>query len=406
MAKVKKKGVPPHIVIPDTSVLWHGDKTCVVSPFFDAFWGKNCTKFHLQLVVPQVVRGELLFQQVGVAHRHSEKIADLTAKLSAISDHAYSNKIKPDVIKSRIESRFDKWLTGYHGAIEVAPVKQIDWNRLLDDAIWRKPPFAEDKDDKDFEKGFRDAVIIETVIEYCRYHANPDIRIAFVCGDNYLRKTASTRLSNDQRFSTYESFPDFESYLNLTEQKLTDQFIRDIRRRASEKFFTGGEESCLARRDNVVGKIQEKFKPYFSDPSSANKASPLSILSSLGLDSKNKWEPIHSGMFWVGATVFEKLDNVNIYHWNSTVTFAQLFKRTETQYAGAGLTGITEVTKQRVLILPVSVMWHARVKNDARFHDITMDDIILGEKGFRAPTAEDRKAFNLPEDNASKDTSQ
>jgi len=49
--RMKKKDVPPHIVIPDTSVLWHRDKTHIVDPAFDEFWKANSKEFHLELVV-------------------------------------------------------------------------------------------------------------------------------------------------------------------------------------------------------------------------------------------------------------------------------------------------------------------------------------------------------------------
>ncbi len=75
--------------------------------------------------------------------------------------------------------------------------------------------------------------------------------------------------------SAYESLPDLESYLNLTEQKLTDQFIKDIRRRASAKFFTKGDATSLAIREALSTKIREKFKEYFDNPSSAQSSDAL-----------------------------------------------------------------------------------------------------------------------------------
>ncbi len=268
--------------------------------------------------------------------------------------------------------------------IEAVPVKRVDWNRLIYDSIWRVPPFV-DKDDKDFEKGFRDALILETVVEYCRHHAIPDTRIAFVCGDKLLCEAVSGRLAVDQRFSVYESFLDFESYLSLTKQKLTDQFIRNILRRAGSKFFTKGDESCLARRADVPGKMRKQFHQYFNDPASA-QTDPMDILSSIGIQFGEEVEvSLNAGMNWVGSTVFERIENNNTYYWKTTVTFAQLFQRTETQYGGIGLAGITEVTKQRVLVLPVTVKWRARVTTDARFHDIETENLTLGEKDSRAP---------------------
>jgi hypothetical protein len=60
---VRKEEVPPHIVIPDTNVLWNKDKSVAVNPEFDEFWEEFSSKSNLELIIPDVVKGELLFQQ-------------------------------------------------------------------------------------------------------------------------------------------------------------------------------------------------------------------------------------------------------------------------------------------------------------------------------------------------------
>src|SRR5262249_13559025 len=64
MGKILKGKPLPHVLIADTSILWHKDKGPAVNPDFDTFWAAHKQLVKLELVLPEVVRGELLFQQV------------------------------------------------------------------------------------------------------------------------------------------------------------------------------------------------------------------------------------------------------------------------------------------------------------------------------------------------------
>lgn len=52
MGKIKKEKPKPHVVIPDTSILWHEDKHHIVTPDFNSFWTSHADKFGLELVIP------------------------------------------------------------------------------------------------------------------------------------------------------------------------------------------------------------------------------------------------------------------------------------------------------------------------------------------------------------------
>ena len=60
---IRKEEIKEHIVIPDTNILWFKDKSKVVNPDFDSFWDNYAQDSNLHLVIPDVVKGEMLFQQ-------------------------------------------------------------------------------------------------------------------------------------------------------------------------------------------------------------------------------------------------------------------------------------------------------------------------------------------------------
>ena len=79
------KGAPrTHVLIPDTSVLWHEDKKHAVNPDFDVFWSDHESLVAMELIVPDAVRQELLFQQTCSAGKAFERLRNATHRLLEI----------------------------------------------------------------------------------------------------------------------------------------------------------------------------------------------------------------------------------------------------------------------------------------------------------------------------------
>src|SRR6202043_1280343 len=119
----------------------------------------------------------------------------------------------------------------------------------------------------DLEKGFRDALILESVAA-CVAAETGSVRIAFTCHDKTLRETAASRIG-DSRFACYESLGALSSYLKLTHQRLTDTFIKGILRRATKKFFYPADPGCLYARAKIGERIRDDSQPLLENPTTA-----------------------------------------------------------------------------------------------------------------------------------------
>lgn len=386
---VHKEELKPHVVIPDTNVLWCKDKSFVVNPEFDEFWNNFVTNTNLELVIPEVVRGELLFQQSTSAKKHLEKVNDGFAEISSITNYKYKHRITENRTKNQIELRFDKWVKGKKGSIEASPIKNIDWNIIIDSAIWRKPPFEAGTKNPDAEKGFRDAIILETIIEYCR-HDESKKQIAFLCNDRLLRTTAENRLKQDDRFSVFESLGDFESYLKLQHEQKEDKFIKALLRKASEKFFKEGDLKSVAFSGKLMELINNKYAAFLEDPKlTEGTGGLLGILSSQPV-----WEPIADGKYWVASTQFNKIEDSNIYHWITEVTYVRPFykkKRSIRDLAPVGIGSIDE----KLLLLPFQVGWVAKVTRNGRFRESSIVNVDLNDNEFVILTDDLEKRWEL-----------
>jgi hypothetical protein len=241
MPKILKGKPLPHVVILDTNILWHKDKTVPVNPDFDVFWREHEQLVDLELMIPEVVRGELLFQQVTSCSKLLEKVTEQISEISSIAAATHKHRITREKITKQVTAKIDKWVKSKNAQVLSIPISAIDWKTLCHSAIWRLRPFMSDPKNPDNEKGFRDALIGETVAHFVANDAR-DVNIAFLCNDFLLRSSVAERLKGDKRFACYESLTDFSSYIKLTRPR---RRRRQLRNRTIPRVLLRGESHFL-----------------------------------------------------------------------------------------------------------------------------------------------------------------
>src|SRR5579864_3323163 len=92
MPKILKGKPLPHVVLVDTNILWYKDKGPAVNPEFDTFWTEHQKLVDLELIIPEAVRDELLFQQSTSCLKSVDKVVEQFVEISSITNvsHAYT----------------------------------------------------------------------------------------------------------------------------------------------------------------------------------------------------------------------------------------------------------------------------------------------------------------------------
>lgn len=387
MPKIKRKVIPKHILIPDTNVLWLESKDECVSPDFIKFWTEHSSKYEIELALPDVVKGELLYQQTSSALTILNRINSQFDNISSIANRKYKHRLTAQRVKDDVKNRLDSWASSVSAKEISPPVDEIDWKSMMHNSIWRLPPFSETKDKKS-EKGFRDALILETICAFCKAQNNIDV--AFVSDDRLLSSTLKDRLKNNKKISIFESLEEFSSYLRLTDEKLTNEFVQAIQKRARVKFHSAKDSTCLIDREHIVETIWEKYSDKFEGPS-YGLSIRNALINPVG-NEKGRWVEQSKESVWIRAPRFLALENKNIFRWDSRVIFAQLFR-----YDGPGhgtlLGGHIEKDQENLRKLEFKVVWSAVVGKDARFNKMTVESIDFEEKTFEHATEEDRERY-------------
>ena len=361
MSRIFRDDAPLHQVIVDTSILFDQDKKHPVTPDFNRFWAESLPILPMELLVPQAVLGELAFQQITSALKLCNTIKEHSDKLAGITQTNYNSKIDEKKIRGHITKKLDKWLISLSGRPVETPLADIPWAEVIENAVWRLPPFEFDSKNPDNEKGFRDAIILETVLSIATIATTTTV--VFVCNDYLLRTTAESRLKANRNFLAFESLKDFGSYIQLNQQKLTDKFVKSIQARARRKFFSLNDNNCVFLKDAVKTKIREQFASEFLGP----LESPADLASNLSAPEKTMERTL------ISTTQFEKLVGRREFHWISRVYFVQLFSSNSLNASNALAKFLR--TPMFIRVVNFDVSWKANVKSDGRFHDTTLTSI-------------------------------
>ena len=381
MPKVRRTPPPQHIVVVDTNILWDKDKKLPVSIAFDDFWKKNSPLIPMTLNVPDVVFGELLFQQTTSALKLLSNIDDNFSELAGITCAPYTHKCTESTIKSQIRTKLEKWLKGHSGYLIPTPVSTIDWQAVVDSAVWRKPPFTFDPKDSKNEKGFRDVVILETLTHTCA-GTGTGKTVIFVCNDYLLRTTAESRLKASKKLLAFESLIDFEAYINLTQQQFTNAFVKSIQNHARAKFYNKNDQNCIYIKFNLWEKIQTDYSTDLTF-----QGAPTNAL--LG---RSPYPPkMARELFWIRSTQFRELEGARVFHWVSRIDVAQLYEFEPSQ----GLLGSAMQPVKQIQVVGFDVKWKANVKTDGRFHDIKLEDVAKKETQIIEATEENLMQWRL-----------
>jgi len=227
------KVLKPQVVAVDTNTLYHDDPKPAASPQFDKLWEGNKTLTEMTLVIPEVVRGELLYQQTTLALQSYRQAQNEAGTLGRITGANYPIEWREDVIRADVAKKIDGWIAAKGATVAPLVHEKIDYKEISRRAVWREPPFTGDPKAK--EKGFRDALVLESVVTVFMADAS-DADLVFLTGDKQLQKAAIERLSGNSRVHYFPDADAFFGDLRLTLETQTRKFHNALQREATEGF--------------------------------------------------------------------------------------------------------------------------------------------------------------------------
>lgn len=265
MARKKKQEPAVHIVL-DTNSLYTGRMDKLLSEEASDFVRTEVASLDVDshVLVPHVVISERRRQMIAEA----QKIYPQVAKLEKLLGQSFVNH---DLILSRISAIIDDEIASHNIQVLNVDYTRVDWDKLVDNALFRQAPFSADVSDK----GFKDAVILEAICQLSSKLPPEQEKaiLCVVCNDERLIEGINARLPDGHAVQICRTFGDLTTVLSAVRsnisQEVADAFVAqaDILFAKSgadslqEKwevraFATGRSKSVLAKEyDLVVGGI-------------------------------------------------------------------------------------------------------------------------------------------------------
>lgn len=359
-------------VFVDTNIIRNEDNTDIIKPSFKSFFLEYAKEFNLKLMIPEVVKGEIKYHHVTNVVDKINEVNEKLYRLKEITGKSYKHRITERRLRNDVEKKFERLRKDYKAQIVPTPIENIDWKAIIKKSIWRIGPFEESEKK---EKGFRDAMILETIVDFCD-NLSPNQSVSFLCNDKLLAETAERSILQDH-FSVYESKADYKSTLDLKKEKLELLFIKKITSRASNKFFNQRDSNSLFNRDDIDGALRDLYGDYFNDPDKLDKGqSPRSY------SIKENWEPIGLGSYGFPKPTFDRVENGNKYFWKTEIHFVTYYRPKKSAKIAEVIEPKNAYEVKYYHNLRFSVGWWSILSKDGKFLEYKWSHIKMLETSF------------------------
>jgi len=371
----KKHKPPSFTVFVDTNVIFPKDPSSIVGSKFMKSWKDCSTITKLTLIVPEVVRGERIYQMVAFAERLAKSVSDNLELINGLSGATIPELPSLKAIREGVEQKFDKWAKSLNATVASIPFEAMDWRKVANDAIWRLKPFEVSTQDKDSEKGFRDCLILETLAQVVR--DTKDQQVVFISKDALLREAATERFDAKQ-LAAYEEMGGFASYLDAIKKQHNAEFAQAVIQKAPSVFYKLNDPECVYNKFNPGGVIIQKFGGLLATLTETFPHLPLEYTAP---PTVSFYAAASDEKIYIDST---ELGNVeaDVFQWKTRLRFFRFFKKQNNSNQSSLLDWLGE----RIRIQSFEITWFARVNEEIEFWDLRLGEIQAGkqtvESGF------------------------
>lgn len=219
----------------------------------------------VQLFVPSIVKGELVAQRLRTAIRLRNELLGKIETIKAITgfDRWGDFQCNDDELRARIKQKFDQWVDENGVTTIEARPDLIDWAALIKGAVYRLPPFepAEDDTEKESsEKGFKDALILETLVQI--ENDNASHSVVLITKDKLLREAALGRMKSRLVFDSISSF---KAHLIQLRDQNSESFALSVAQAARDAWDTSKQPNLFDQL-KVAEHVQNEFAATLANP--------------------------------------------------------------------------------------------------------------------------------------------
>lgn len=290
---IKKKKLKLKVIF-DTNVVYTGSASDLLrNEIVELIINhKSLSDIEIEWYIPETVIKERIFQM----NKKGNELLPNIQKLEKLLGHNLN--ITKEIIEGKVLDVVNKQLVCLGIETIKLDIAAIDWSLIINNSLNRQIPF----EDNEKEKGFRDALILESLKQVISNSPKTKsiCRIAFITNDNILNRAASEISGSSSNVNIFSNVSEFVSLINIIDSKITEDLINIIINDSEKLFFVKDDSNTLYYTQSVSKQITEKF------PKELNR----------NQESGNNRE---TGTWWIGKPGFEKKNKQQVL-WKTIIS--------------------------------------------------------------------------------------
>jgi hypothetical protein len=205
--------------------------------------------------IPQLVQAERKYQM----KLHARRLIPHLDKVERLLGHNLG--ITGEILDGKVDAVIEREVQRHALVVRELDPQRVDWMAVVENAVTRRPPF--DPAEKQ-EKGFRDAVILETISQLVEElpKTRQNCRIVLVCADHLLGEAAKQRTAERANFSIVSELSGLKTILNALASELTEKMLTEILPTASAVFLDSHKKTGLFYSDKIWEKYTRDLGGY------------------------------------------------------------------------------------------------------------------------------------------------
>ncbi len=291
-------------IIFDTNVLFTGSASDLINSELSKTIkdNSNHTDMIIKWFLPDIVVNERIFQM----RKRGYELLPSIQKLEKLLGHNLN--ITESIINNRINDCITNQMKEYGLENIKLGVDKINWDSIIHSSLYRIAPF----EDSDKEKGFRDALIVESICQLISTSPSTSkiCRIVIVSNDELLITALKDRTLDKNNVRILRNLEELKGLINTLVSEVDEEYINKIIEPLSDYFFTEENKDGFYYKGNISVQITEKYsKELSSIPEGAQKRTNNQwFIASPNFVKKDKQRVYLSSRIIIESTGFKYVD--------------------------------------------------------------------------------------------------
>jgi hypothetical protein len=373
-------------IFPDTNCLLNREGPTLISSTFAETYDSLAKQGDINLILSRVVRDELLARKKAQSKAYAEEVRSTTQKLRTITGAELPSIPNDEEVFESIDLKFATWCLERKVDIIEVPIEAIEWRKIVDDAINRAPPFEAIKyNEKSTEKGFRDRLILETLLFF-------DLTafdwIFFVTADQLLIKAAALAFEDRPKVRIVKTIGECANQIELRRNEKVDEFINALK--PDQIFYSEDDPKCLWVEFRLAHSYRQELDAQLE------KTVGMSVGAydgALVFGANSLVAPIGRERIFLGDSIIEEVpkETGDLSRWKTEVFVVSAFPVDPER-------STSQLHEKFAFRLKATVVfkWTARIENNGLLHDAKLSNVWIAAYNWEARPLESLRSGELP----------